>query len=70
MRVALEKKLKIILKISLIKVLKILIKKRNLFKRRREIIDQKKLIKPEEYKEKVNKLRTKVQSLQKREINY
>ena len=40
-------------------------KKKSLQEEERKIIDQKKLIKPEEYKEKVNKLRTKVQSLQK-----
>ena len=45
-------------------------KKRNLFKRRRKIIDQKKLIKPEEYKEKVNKLKLKYKVYKKREINY
>ena len=40
-------------------------KRKSLQEEERKIIDQKKLIKPEEYKEKVNKLRTKVQSLQK-----
>ena len=66
MRVTLEKKAQDHLKNKFNKGIEnIDKKKKSLQEEERKIIDQKKLIKPEEYKEKVNKLRTKVQSLQK-----